>query len=203
MNNNTKIRMSILLTTSALGFAAAPALAQQAADDKPAEQIVVTGSALPTSPDQVAVPVSVVNADAIQKSGVNSNVLEILRKAIPAFAGRSNTGNSNANNNNQRTAGGSSIQLRNLDTLILVNGRRVAPSAISGVNGKVFVNVAEIPPDAIERIEVLTDGASAIYGSDAIGGVVNIILKSNYEGGQANVRYGGANGYNERSAGLT
>ncbi|WP_295636119.1 TonB-dependent receptor [Novosphingobium sp.] len=203
MNNNAKIRMSVLLATSALGLWATPALALKVADDQPAEQIVVTGSALPTSPDQVAVPVSVVSADAIQKSGVNSNVLEILRKAIPAFAGRSNTGNSNANNNNQRTAGGSSIQLRNLDTLILVNGRRIAPSAISGVNGKVFVNVSEIPPDAIERIEVLTDGASAIYGSDAIGGVVNIILKSNYQGGQVNARYGGANGYNERSAGLT
>ncbi len=203
MHNNVKIGMAGLLATSSLGLFTAPALAQAAKDAPPVQEIVVTGSALPTSPDQVAVPVSVVSADAIRKSGVNTNVLEILRKAIPAFAGRSNTGNSNASNNNQRTAGGSSIQLRNLDTLILVNGRRVAPSAISGVNGKVFVNVAEISPDAIERIEVLTDGASAIYGSDAIGGVVNIILKSNYEGGQVNARYGGANGYNERSLGLT
>ena len=55
----------------------------------------------------------------------------------------------------------------------------MATSAISGVNGKVFVNVAEISPDAIERIEALIAGASAIYGSDAIGGVINIIVKSN------------------------
>lgn len=61
----------------------------------------------------------------------------------------------------------------------------------------------EIPPDAIDHIEVLTDGASAIYGSEAVGGVVNIILKSNWHGGQVNVRYGGADGYNERSLGLT
>ena len=148
-------------------------------------------------------PVTVLDATHIQKAGVATNVLEILRKQVPAFAGRSSTGNSNATNNNQRTAGGSSIQLLNLDTLILVNGRRVAPSAISGVNGKIFVNVSEIPPDAIDHIEVLTDGASAIYGSDAIGGVVNIILKSNWHGGQVNARYGGAKGYNERNLGLS
>ncbi|WP_186728757.1 TonB-dependent receptor domain-containing protein [Sphingomonas panacisoli] len=191
---------------SAPGGKPADAQTTAPADDQAAPSqpdIVVTGSAIPTPPDRLAVPVTIVDSASIQKSGVATNVLEILRKTVPAFSGRSSTGNANANNNNQRTAGGSSIQVRNLDTLVLVNGRRVAPSAISGVNGKVFVNVAEIPPDAIERVEVLTDGASAIYGSDAIGGVVNIILKSNYQGVQANVRYGGASGYNERSAGLT
>ena len=76
----------------------------------------------------------------------------------------------------------------------------MASSAIAGVNGKVFVNVAEIPPAAIERIEVLTDGASAIYGSDAIGGVVNIILKSHLQGGTVNTRFAGATAsYNEKS----
>ena len=164
------------------------------------ETVLVTGSALPTSTDALAVPVTIVDAAAIAKAGVSTNILEILRKQIPGFAGRSNTGNSNAANTNQNTAGGSSIQLRNLDTLILVNGRRVASSAIAGVNGKVFVNVAQIPPSAIERIEVLADGASAIYGSDAIGGVVNIILKSNVEGGQVSSRFAGASGsYSERS----
>ena len=197
-----------LLASSSLAFPLAPAAAQVAqvatnGKGSQAQEIIVTGSALPTAPDNVAVPVTVVDSTAIQKSGVNTNVLDILRKTVPAFAGRSNTGNSNASNNNQRTAGGSSIQLRNLDTLVLVNGRRVAPDAISGVNGKVFVNVAEIPPDAIDHIEVLTDGASAIYGSDAIGGVVNIILKSNWHGGEVNARYGGADNYSERSAGFT
>ncbi|MEO7385049.1 MAG: TonB-dependent receptor plug domain-containing protein, partial [Novosphingobium sp.] len=198
---------TVACTTTALAAVmafSAPAFAQaQPASDTPAAEIVVTGSAIKTSLDQLAVPVSIVTAEAIQKGGVSTNVLEILRKQLPAFGGRSSTGNSNASNNNQRTAGGSSIQIRNLDTLVLINGRRVAPSAISGVNGKVFVNVSEIPPDAIDHVEVLTDGASAIYGSDAIGGVVNIILKSNYQGGQVNVRYGGAKDYNERSAGLT
>lgn len=199
MINHRKTGAFALLASTAL---ASPAFAAEPAAP-PVAEIVVTGSALPTSPDQIAVPVSVVDADAIAKAGVSTNVLDILRKQIPAFGGRNSTGNSNAANNNQRTAGGSSIQLRNLDTLVLVNGRRLAPSAISGVNGKVFVNVAEIPPDAIDHIEVLTDGASAIYGSDAIGGVVNIILKSNWQGGQVNARFGGASGYNERSVGMT
>jgi iron complex outermembrane receptor protein len=195
-----------LLTTGAATalLLVSTATANAALQAEELTEIIVTGSAIPVSADRLAVPVTVIDADAIAKAGVDTNVLEILRKQIPAFAGRSNTGNSNAANTNQNTAGGSSIQLRNLDTLILVNGRRVASSAISGVNGKVFVNVAEIPPAAIERIEVLTDGASAIYGSDAIGGVVNIILKSNHEGGQVSARYAGADGgYNEKSVDAT
>ncbi len=204
-------RTSLFATSVALSCAAFAQTQPQvtasspagASPPKDAQAIIITGSALPTTPDQVTVPVTVIDSTQIQKAGVSTNVLEILRKQVPAFAGRSSTGNSNATNNNQRTAGGSSIQLRNLDTLILVNGRRVAPSAISGINGKIFVNVSEIPPDAIDHIEVLTDGASAIYGSDAIGGVVNIILKSNWHGGQVNARYGGGEGYNERNVGLT
>jgi len=191
---------SSVLGTSLSGVYAAPPKPSASTE----QEIVVTGSAIKTSPDAVAVPVTIVNADAIAKSGVNTNVLDILRKSVPAFGGRSNQGASNGANNNQRTAGGCSLQLRNLDTLVLVNGRRVAIDSILGSsNGKPFVNICEIAPDAIDHIEVLTDGASAIYGSDAIGGVVNIILKSNYEGGAVSARYGGASGYNERSVGVT
>jgi iron complex outermembrane receptor protein len=191
----------IILLSSVLGTSFSAAYAAPPAAEA---EIVVTGSAIKTSPDAVAVPVTIVNADAIAKAGVNTNVLDILRKSVPAFGGRSNQGASNGANNNQRTAGGCSLQLRNLDTLVLVNGRRVAIDSILGSsNGKPFVNICEIAPDAVDHIEVLTDGASAIYGSDAIGGVVNIILKSNYEGGAVSARYGGASGYNERSVGVT
>jgi len=206
-----------LSITSALAsglMIAAPATAQEAskpaAKDAPSDpvnsdqastqpEIVITGSALPTTPDQVAVPVSLISSDAVEKGGVANNALELVRKQVPSFAGRSNTGNSNANNTNQNTAGGSQAQLRNLDTLVLVNGRRVAVNPIAGLGGKVFVDLAQFPAAAIDRVEVLTDGASAIYGSDAVGGVINFILKNNYDGGQIDARYGGANGYNERS----
>ncbi|MDE2041669.1 MAG: TonB-dependent receptor [Alphaproteobacteria bacterium] len=188
------------------GVAGVPFTAVLAQSQKQAEtpEIVVTGSAIKTTPDAVAVPVTTIKASDMQKAGVNSNVLDILRKSVPSFGGRSNQGASNGSNNNQRTGGGCSIQLRNLDTLVLVNGRRVAIDSIIGAsNGKPFVNICEIAPDSIDHIEVLTDGASAIYGSDAIGGVVNIILKSDYQGAQINARYGGASGYNERSVGGT
>ena len=163
------------------------------------QEVIVTGTSIPTTPDAVAVPVEILNAQQLEASGVDSNALEILRKEIPAFQGRSNTGTSNANNNNQNTAGGSQLQLRNLPTLVLVDGRRVATSAIAGINGKSFVDVNQIPAAAIDHVEVLTDGASSIYGSDAVGGVVNFILKSDYQGFTAGGRVGSAEDYGERS----
>src|SRR5260370_39255624 len=96
------------------------------------EAITVTGSLLPTPTDQVAVSVISLDARQMEQNGISTNPLEILRKAIPSFAGRSNAGTSNANNDNQRTAGGSQLQLRNLPTLILVNGRRGANSGVGG-----------------------------------------------------------------------
>ncbi len=174
------------------------------AESPPVETIVVTGSLIPTEPGAVAVPVISLDSKAIEQNGVVTNPLEILRKSIPSFAGRSNSGTSNANNDNQRTAGGSQVQLRNLPTLILINGRRMANSGIGGINGKNFVDVNQIPAAAIDHIEVLTDGASSLYGSDAIGGVVNFILKSDYNGLDAGGRFGTAqDGYRERSAYLT
>jgi iron complex outermembrane receptor protein len=169
--------------------------------------LVVTGSSIPMAADATDAPVVVLGRHDIEDTGLNSNLLEILRKSVPAFAGRSNTGNSNATNTNQNTAGGSQIALRNLDTLILIDGRRVATSGANGLGGgKNFVDINQIPVAAIDHIEVLTDGASAIYGSDAIGGVINIILKSNYNGSQIGGRYAvstNSGHYAERSAYVT
>jgi iron complex outermembrane recepter protein len=198
----------ILLSTLTL-LCSAPIRAAEADEDNDEaksklEEVVVTGSLLPTKPGEAAVPIVTLDAKQLEQSGVSTNPLEILRKSVPAFAGRSNAGTSNANNNNQNTAGGSSVQLRNLPTLVLINGERVANSAIGGINGKPFVDVNQIPAAAIDHIEVLTDGASSIYGSDAIGGVVNFILKSDVDGLKVGGRYGGASGnYKERSAFVT
>ena len=169
-----------LLTLTGISLQAQAPAAVKSEEPLKLEILVVrTGSNIPTAADAVAVPVVELGQQDIAETGLNSNLLEILRKRIPAFAGRSNAGNSNATNTNQSTAGGSQIALRNLDTLVLINGRRVATSGINANGGKSFVDINMIPAAAIERMEVLTDGASAIYGSDAIGGVVNIILKSN------------------------
>ncbi|WP_165917611.1 TonB-dependent receptor plug domain-containing protein [Roseateles saccharophilus] len=183
---------------------AAPAGAAENDDKSKLDTVVVTGSAVPmTTKDAAAVSVTEMNRETIEKAGVSTDVLEVLRKGVPTLQGRGNAGASNANNLNQRTGGGSQLQLRNLDTLVLVNGRRVAISGIAAVGGKAFVNSSQIPPSAIERIEVLSDGSSAIYGSDAIGGVVNIILKSDAKGFDGGVRYGSADNYNEYGAYMT
>lgn len=86
---------------------------------------------------------------------------------------------------------GSSVNLRGLgsdSTLILINGRRVPQSGLEGN----FVDISLLPQSAIDRIEILTDGASALYGSDAVGGVVNFVLRKDYEGAETRVRYGRA-----------
>jgi iron complex outermembrane receptor protein len=207
MNTSFAATVSAALSLSLASLnspAQTPAEAPTNAEPAALETITVTGSLLPSTPDQVAVPVITLDSKQLEQAGVSTNALEILRKVVPSFAGRSNAGTSNANNDNQRTAGGSQLQLRNLPTLILVNGRRVANSGVGGINGKNFVDVNQIPAAAIDHIEVLTDGASSIYGSDAIGGVVNFILKSDYDGLKAGGRFGGATGdYKERSVYLT
>jgi iron complex outermembrane recepter protein len=201
-------RKTGFLVSTVLATTVAVATQQQSDTAAPTEtepaqellEVVVTGSSIPTTPDAVAVPVQTLSAAQLETIGVDSNALEILRKAIPAFQGRSNAGTSNANNNNQNTAGGSQVQLRNLPTLVLVNGRRVATSGIGAVNGKNFVDVNQIPAAAIDHVDVLTDGASSIYGSDAVGGVVNFILKSDYHGFTAGARGASGVDYGEWSA---
>lgn len=188
--------------------AQAPAAHQTSDDAGPAQgslqQVVVTGTLIPTNPDAVAVPVTTIEASALTATGESSDMLATLEKTMPAFAGRSNAGTSNAQNHNQFTAGGSQIELRNLPTLVLVNGQRLALDAVAGLTGsKDFVDVSQIPAAALQRVDVLTDGASSLYGSDAIGGVVNFILKHNYHGVTIGTHYGAADGYRDRSAFIT
>ena len=103
-----------------------------------------------------------------------------------------NTGGSLNGESDGFTDSASSVNLRGMGanrTLVLINGRRQAsfPSAAGGTSN--FVDVSDIPTAAVARIEILTGGASAIYGSDAVGGVVNIILKTEYEGAKVAVKY--------------
>lgn len=154
------------------------------------ETFVTTGSLIPTAGDIPLAPVSVVSSAEIESSGVSSNVLEVIRKTTPQFVGSGNLGQSNANIGSGSTGGGSSLSLRNATTLVLINGRRAAFSPIASSGGSQFVDVNQIPVAAIDRIEILQDGASTTYGTDATSGVVNIILKSDYEGVEVGGRYG-------------
>jgi iron complex outermembrane receptor protein len=157
------------------------------------EKMVVTGSLIPTS-DSIS-PTQLYQEARLEQSGTQ-DVLAALKKIDPSFGGNGNVGQTENNGG----GGEANIAVRNLSTLVLLNGRRLAGSAFS--NGAA-VDVNTIPLSMIERIEVLKDGASVLYGSEAIGGVVNIILKKNYAGVEVGGRYGFTSrndDYSERSA---
>lgn len=178
-------------------FAAAPAaFAQQSAppaspdETVKLEKFVVTGSYIPVAGSSTAIPVATIDSKAIENTAINTNVLDLLRKTMPQFTGNANLGNTNANISGGSTGGGARVAFRNVQTLVLINGRRAAFAPILASGGAQFVDVNLIPLSAIDRIEVLQDGASAIYGTDAVSGVVNIILKSDYKGFEVKARYG-------------
>jgi iron complex outermembrane receptor protein len=153
------------------------------------EKFVVTGSNIPMAADALAIPVTVIGQDQIEESGVSSSILEILRKGSPQFSGNGNIGNENAQIATGSNYGGGEVSVHNLSTLVLIDGHRVAVDPATAQGGNEFVDVNMIPVAAVDRIEVLSDGASAIYGSDAIGGVVNIILKKDFNGFDVGARY--------------
>jgi len=152
------------------------------------DRYVVTGTHLASSSPGLS-PVTVIGSDEIARGGVSTNILEILHKQMPAFSGSGNLGASNASTGVTSTYGGAKLALHNLPTLVLLNGRRVATSGANARGGSSFVDVNQFPVGAIERIEVVADGASAVYGSDAIGGVVNIILKPDFNGSEVGGHY--------------
>ena len=169
------------------------------------ERIEVTGSLIPFASTQTALPVTVLDSRALGDSGVTTNLLDVLRKLVPQFSGNGNIGNANAGTTLGLTAGGSMLSLRNVQTLVLVNGRPMAYAPALAAGGLQFVDVNLIPLAAIDRVEVLQDGASATYGTDAVSGVVNIILKTDFRGVEVDARYGVATGpghFTERSFSL-
>ena len=175
------------------------ALAAEAGNDE-VESVIVTGSRIARSSDfENPSPVITVDRESIEKSGYN-NVQQLMEK-LPsngngAFSTRGNNQDSTAN-------GAASISLRGLGadaTLVLVNGRRVAINSFAEGITTNFVDINSIPVAAIERIEVLKDGSSAVYGSDAVAGVVNIILRKDFQGFETSVGYGSDGGdYDEKN----
>lgn len=158
------------------------------ASDEGSEEVVVTGSYIRGTPEDAALPVDVITSNELEMQG-SPSVLELV-KSLPVsngVLGDTNQFDSRA----QGTEGTGSINLRGLGserTLVLLNGRRIAPSPLAnGGSGVVDTNL--IPLAAIGRVEILKDGAAATYGSDAIGGVVNFITKTNQEGWNVSADY--------------
>jgi iron complex outermembrane recepter protein len=170
-----------LLFISSCGTLGAPwAQAQQAADEEPKlEEVVVTGSRIRQSEQNVANPVTTFSSAAIVQSG-KTDLADFLSQT-PALVG-SVTGDLTAGSNpNFGEVGLNLLDLRHLGvdrTLVLVDGRR----HVSGLAGSAAVDVDSIPTDLLESVDVLTGGASAIYGADGVSGVVNFRLKRDFEG---------------------
>lgn len=164
--------------------------AQAPATEATAERIIVTGSNIPTAEEVLASPLDTVTSRDISETGGTSDILTILSKRNADFVGAGNLGGSNANTASGATQGGSIISLRGLPTLVLFEGRRIVDSAAISAGGFQFSDVSIFPTSLISRIEVLKDGASALYGSEAVGGVVNIFLKKDFNGVQIDARYG-------------
>ena len=142
------------------------------------QRVEITGSSIKRIDAETALPVQVITRDEISRTGV-ANTEQLLQQ-VSAMSGQG--GINNATGAGNSTYGQASISLRGLGedrTLVLVNGRRLA--AFAGGNGA-SVNINAIPLAAIERVEVLKDGASGVYGSDAVAGVVNFILTKNLSG---------------------
>ncbi len=158
-----------------------------------AERVIVTGSNIPTAEEVGPNPVQDFNRDIIQKSGERTSE-EFLRN-LP-IASANGVPVSNNENGSNTAVGAATIALRGFDaraTLILLDGRRVAPYPMgnsSGVGNVMFVDLNSIPQAAIQSIEILKDGASTTYGADAVAGVVNIKLRHDYNGAEASVEYG-------------
>ena len=178
---------SVLFASAA---AAAGFPAYVAATETELEEVVVTGSLIPQNLEAPGVPVSLLSAEDIDASGVGGDLLDVLNKTQPFFYGGLNIGSDNGNISSGSTNGGSQLALRNRSTLVLINGRRAAVSPVAASGGFNFVDVSMIPVSAVERVEILADGASATYGADAVGGVVNLIMKSNYDGVEVGGRHG-------------
>jgi iron complex outermembrane receptor protein len=182
----------IAIAAATTGFAQTQNSTATTTDDSvlKLEKFEVTGSYLPPAANSTANPVITVDNNAIENAGSPTNLLEVLRKTVPQFTGNGNLGSANANIGSGSTGGGSQLALRNTQTLVLINGRRATNSPISSTGGYNFVDVNLIPLAAVDRIEVLADGASAIYGTDAVAGVVNIILKTDFQGFEVGSHYG-------------
>jgi iron complex outermembrane receptor protein len=186
------IHSGTLAASTMLGFslvAAAGAQTAPVAAEPSSElsEIVVTGSLLRRTSEENESPVTVFSAEEIKQTGLTT-VADVVRTISADNSGTIPTAFGAG-----FAAGSSGVALRGLtvnSTLVLIDGRRAAAYALADDGQRSFVDLNTIPLDSVERIEILKDGASSIYGADAIAGVVNIILKKQYQGAEVSAEAG-------------
>src|SRR6188768_2273853 len=174
----------VTATQLALMVMAAPAVFAQQAEVQKGERIEITGSRIPSPNLESSSPVAVITAQDIKLEGV-TRIEDMLNSLPQVFA------DFGANVSNGST-GTATVNLRNLGatrTLVLMNGKRLPIGSPQPFTANYPPDLNQIPAPLIQRIEVLTGGASAVYGSDAVAGVVNFIRRDNFEGVQGDVNY--------------
>ncbi|QPF71795.1 TonB-dependent receptor [Roseateles sp. DAIF2] len=164
--------------------------AQSGSDVQKVERVEITGSSIKRLAAEGALPVQVITAEELSRKGITTAEQMLSQMGINGTGADSAVANNNVfgNDTDRLTGGSANANLRGLgpgSTLVLLNGRRVSTHGMSG--GAVDLNA--IPMAAVARVEVLKDGASAIYGTDAIGGVINFILKKDMQGVDVAVTY--------------
>ncbi|RLV58496.1 TonB-dependent receptor [Parashewanella curva] len=200
MSSNSTLTKAVRLALIAGAVSSTVSVSNVMAEDSSAkvERIEVTGSRIKRTDMETASPVTTIDASAISATGATS-IDDVLQKMTAAGGAMTNSGINNGSGGNSR------INLRGLGsnrTLILVNGRRMIAS---GTGAASTVDLNTIPVSMIQRVEILKDGASAVYGTDAIAGVVNIILKRDFDGLELNAQTGisGHDDANETSIDFT
>jgi iron complex outermembrane recepter protein len=197
-NSSRALRQAVRLALTTAAASAAPlAFAQTAPAEQAApavQEVVVTGSRLLQQPNDISVsPITSVSQDDIQKTGL-VRVEDILGN-LPQVGAEQNQGTSIS------ATGTATISLRNLGsqrTLVLINNRRMGPGGAGGFAGNANApDLNQIPAGLIERVDVLTGGASAVYGADAVAGVVNFVMNTHYQGVKINAGYGWNNHSND------
>lgn len=169
-------RAITLAVISGLSVTALSASAQ----DNAIEEVVVTGSFLRGSPLDAPSPVQVVDRSSIEAQGA-AVIWDVIKNLEVNSGSISNPGSGD----NTQVSGSANVNLRNLgenSTLTLINGKRMVPAAVTTRSGGEFVDLNSIPLVMTDRVEILTDGGSALYGADAVAGVVNIIMRNDFEG---------------------
>jgi iron complex outermembrane recepter protein len=196
MGNNRKLQFAIRAAlASAAALSAVPAAQSQtvaAATDTTNEtalqEVVVTGSRIAVSPNEVSIsPITTVSQLDIQQTGLIRT--EDILNSLPSITAEQGSGQSIS------SVGTSTVSLRDLGsqrTLVLVNGVRMNPGGAGGISGgnANAADISQLPSELIERVDVLTGGASSVYGADAVAGVVNFVLNTHYEGVKVDADYG-------------
>jgi iron complex outermembrane receptor protein len=188
MLKKTKLCTGLMVACGGALLSAGPAAFAQPAPTQSLERVEITGSNIRRTDTETASPVQIITKQEIDQAG-KGTVAEYLQTltsdgqgSVPFTYGRGFSGATSAG-----------ISLRGLGanaTLVLINGRRAAPAVLADDAQRSYVDLNQIPIEAVERIEVLKDGASSIYGSDAVAGVVNIILRKNFVGTIGKATYG-------------